>query len=98
MRHRRSSKRPWIASRWSNDFETTGDADESHLASPPPPGYRPGAMRNRPAARRSAEVAAAERASGAPFAGLLAGLVIAVVLLHLPSFTLPHVEGDEVVF
>src|SRR5262245_47293474 len=56
-------------------------------------------MSDRRAARRSAvAVAAAGTTPGAPFAGLLAGLVMAVVLLHLPSFTLPHVEGDEVVF
>jgi 4-amino-4-deoxy-L-arabinose transferase-like glycosyltransferase len=32
------------------------------------------------------------------FVGLLAALIVAVVVLHLPSFTAPHVEGDEVVF
>jgi 4-amino-4-deoxy-L-arabinose transferase-like glycosyltransferase len=59
-------------------------------------------MSDRPAARRSAlEPSPAGRPSPAPpafFAGLLAGLVVAVVILHLPSFALPHVEGDEVVF
>jgi len=32
------------------------------------------------------------------FVGLLTALIVAVVLLHLTSFTAPHVEGDEVVF
>ena len=37
--------------------------------------------------------------SGRPvFVGLLAAIVAAVVILHLPSFTAPHAEGDEVVF
>lgn len=37
--------------------------------------------------------------SGRPvFVGLLAAIVAVVVILHLPSFTAPHAEGDEVVF
>src|SRR5262245_61875937 len=56
-------------------------------------------MRDRPASCGSAvEGAAVASASGARFAWLLSCLVTAVVLLHLPSFRLPHVEGDEVVF
>jgi 4-amino-4-deoxy-L-arabinose transferase-like glycosyltransferase len=32
------------------------------------------------------------------FVGLLVAIVAAVVVLHLPSFTAPHAEGDEVIF
>src|SRR5262249_56222361 len=50
-------------------------------------------MSQRPAAATTPE----DRPEPA-FVGLLTALIVAVVLLHLTSFTAPHVEGDEVVF
>jgi hypothetical protein len=47
---------------------------------------------------RPAAAPAPEEHREPAFVGLLAALIVAVVVLHLPSFAAPHVEGDEVVF
>ncbi len=47
---------------------------------------------------RPAAAPAPEEHREPAFVGLLAALIVAVVVLHLPSFAAPHGEGDEVVF